>query len=138
MCSDDIGEKTIQGAMSPCLTFEQCIAGQCVLIPEVYYGAGKHIDQISPKDFQNAFKLNFVTQPIYLIAICLVKESIGFFLLRIAITPFYRRAIISIMSLFVRAEATHHRCADNDSVFMGVYTVACFFVSGHRSSTAEI
>lgn len=48
----------------------------------------------------NAFKLNFISQPIYLFAICLVKLSIGFFLLRIAVKPFYRRLIIGIMSTY--------------------------------------
>lgn len=48
-------------------------------------------------DFQRAFKLNFATQPIYLIAICVVKESIGFFLLRIAVQKMYKRIIIGIM-----------------------------------------
>lgn len=71
-------------------------------------GAGRHIDQIPPQDFQEAFKLNFVTQPLFLWAICLVKLSIGFFLLRVAVTPFYRRAIIGVM------------------VFMAVYTFGCF------------
>ncbi|KAF2691728.1 hypothetical protein K458DRAFT_286821 [Lentithecium fluviatile CBS 122367] len=91
-----------------CMAMLLCIAGECVVIPQVYYGAGKHIDQIEPLDFQMAFKLNFISQPIYLFAIMLVKESIGFFLLRIATLPFYRKTIISIM------------------VFMGAYTVACF------------
>ncbi|KAJ4293126.1 hypothetical protein N0V90_008408 [Kalmusia sp. IMI 367209] len=86
-----------------------CIAGACIVIPEVYYGAGKHIDQIEDKNFQTAFKLNFVTQPIYLIAICVVKLSVGFFLLRIAIVPLYRRIIQGIM------------------IFMAFYTTACFF-----------
>ncbi|KAH7349086.1 hypothetical protein BKA66DRAFT_477026 [Pyrenochaeta sp. MPI-SDFR-AT-0127] len=85
-----------------------CVAGQIVIIPQVRLGAGKHLDQIPPDEFQQAFKLNFVTQPLYLFAIMLIKESIGFFLLRIAITPFYRRTIISVM------------------VFMAVYTTACF------------
>lgn len=68
------------------------------------------MDQISPEQFKLGFKLNFITQPIYLFAICVVKMSVGFFLLRIATTPFYRRTIQSIM------------------VFMAVYTTVCFFV----------
>lgn len=57
------------------------------------------------------YKLNFITQPIYLIEICVVKLSVGFFLLRIATTSFYRRTIQAIM------------------YFMGFYTLGCFFVS---------
>ncbi|KAF2270940.1 hypothetical protein CC78DRAFT_610986 [Lojkania enalia] len=84
------------------------IAGVGVIIPEVQLGAGRHIQHISPEDFMEAYKLNYVTQPIFLFAICIVKESIGFFLLRVAVTPFYRRLIIGIM------------------IFMGLYTFGCF------------
>ncbi|KAF2440767.1 hypothetical protein P171DRAFT_325708, partial [Karstenula rhodostoma CBS 690.94] len=86
-----------------------CIVGAGIVIPEVHYGAGRHIDQISPEDFKLGFKLNFITQPIYLIAICVVKMSVGFFLLRIAIIPFYRHTIQGIMG------------------FMAFYTTGCFF-----------
>jgi hypothetical protein len=68
------------------------------VIPEVKYGAGRHFEYIDPAHFSNGMKLNFVTQPLYLFAICFVKLSVGFFLLRIAVLPFYRRLIISIMS----------------------------------------
>ncbi|KAL1612709.1 hypothetical protein SLS60_000938 [Paraconiothyrium brasiliense] len=87
-----------------------CIVGACIIIPEVHYGAGRHIDQIADEDFKTAFRLNFITQPIYLIAICAVKQSVGFFLLRIAIVPFYRRSIQGIMA------------------FMAFYTTGCFFI----------
>ncbi|KAF2109161.1 hypothetical protein BDV96DRAFT_652019 [Lophiotrema nucula] len=85
-----------------------CIVGQCLIVPEVLKGAGRHKQYIPATDFQLSFKLNFITQPIYLIAICLVKISIGFFLLRLAVTPFYRRTIIFIMG------------------FMAFYTTGCF------------
>ncbi|KAH7069315.1 hypothetical protein FB567DRAFT_565051 [Paraphoma chrysanthemicola] len=90
-------------------TMALCVAGQCVVIPQVYYGAGKHIEYIDPADFVRSFRLNFISQPIYLFAICLVKLSVGFFLLRIAVKPFYKRLIISIMA------------------FMAFYTTGCFF-----------
>jgi hypothetical protein len=79
------------------LTLSKCIAGQCIIVPQVYYGAGRHIEYIEIHNFQNSFKLNFVTQPLYLFAICLTKISVGFFLLRIAVQSFYRRMIIGIM-----------------------------------------
>ncbi|ORY08687.1 hypothetical protein BCR34DRAFT_488389 [Clohesyomyces aquaticus] len=85
-----------------------CIAGQGVVIPEVYYGAGKHIEYIALTDLPKSSRLNFISQPIYLIAICVVKISIGFFLLRIAIHAFYRRVIIGIMA------------------FIAFYTTGCF------------
>ncbi|QRC98512.1 hypothetical protein JI435_045660 [Parastagonospora nodorum SN15] len=86
-----------------------CIAGQCIIIPQVYYGAGRHIEYIEIHEFQNSFRLNFVTQPLYLFAICLTKLSVGFFLLRIAVQPFYKKLIIGIMC------------------FMSFYTIGCFF-----------
>ncbi|KAL5113697.1 hypothetical protein ACEQ8H_008426 [Pleosporales sp. CAS-2024a] len=86
-----------------------CITGQCIIIPEVYYGAGRHIEYIELHDFQTSFKLNFVTQPLYLWAISLAKLSVGFFLLRIAVQPLYRKVIIGIMC------------------FMTFYTTGCFF-----------
>jgi hypothetical protein len=71
--------------------------GQIFVILSVHYGAGRHIDDLKPADFEEGFKLNFITQPLYLWAICLAKVSIGFFLLRVAVTHFYRRIIMGIM-----------------------------------------
>jgi tellurite resistance protein TehA-like permease len=71
-------------------------------------------------------KLNFVSQPLYLFAICFVKLSIGFFLLRIAVHRFYRRLIIGIMGMLEIIHGTCH-VADSAIVFMGVYSVGCFF-----------
>jgi len=85
-----------------------CLAGQGVVISQVHHGAGRHIEYIHPIDIGKGLKMNFVSQPIYLWGIALVKISVGFFLLRIAVSKFYRRLIISIM------------------VFMGVYTFGCF------------
>ncbi|KAJ4339180.1 hypothetical protein N0V87_003354 [Didymella glomerata] len=86
-----------------------CVIGQVMIIPEVYYGAGRHIQYIDPDHFATGYKLNFITQPIYLFAIGLVKISVGLFLLRIAVRPLYRRIIIGIMA------------------FMAFYTTGCFF-----------
>ncbi|EDU44898.1 hypothetical protein PtrV1_04898 [Pyrenophora tritici-repentis] len=82
-----------------------CIVGQCIVIMQVVYGAGRHIEHIKPHDFSNGLKLNFVSQPVYLLAICSVKLSVGLFLLRIAVKAIYRRVIIGIM------------------VFMTIYTI---------------
>jgi hypothetical protein len=75
----------------------KCVAGQVVIIPEVHYGAGKHINYIPPASLAKGVMYNFITQPIYVCAISIVKISIGFFLLRVAATPFFRRAILSVM-----------------------------------------
>lgn len=74
-------------------------------------------------------KLNFITQPIYLAGICMVKISVGFFLLRIAVRPMFRRLIISIMGQLNMAPHTHtHMTTMADlgvTVFMGFYTFGC-------------
>jgi hypothetical protein len=46
-------------------------------------------------------KLNFISQPIYLVAICFLKLSIGFFLIRIAVKAFYKRLIVGMMGEFL-------------------------------------
>lgn len=86
------------------------IAGEGVIISSLTHGAGKHLGDILPEALPKGMKMNFISQPIFLIAICVVKLAVGSTLLRIANTKFYRRLIIGIM------------------VFMGVYTVGCFFV----------
>lgn len=78
-------------------------------MPEVHLGAGRHIQYIDPIEFANGYKLYFITQLIYLVAICLVKISVRFFLLRIAVSTLYRRIIIGIMAS------------------MGFCTIGCFF-----------
>jgi hypothetical protein len=84
----------------------QCITGQCIIIPEVYFGAGRHIQYIDLEDFKNGFKLNFITQSVYLFAICFVKISVGFFLLRIAVKVAYRRLIIGIMGEYAQSRTS--------------------------------
>ncbi|KAJ9134127.1 Integral membrane family protein [Pleurostoma richardsiae] len=85
------------------------VAGQGIVIAEVSHGAGRHIGDVDPAVYMIGMKLNFITQPLYLVAICVVKLSIGSSLLRIASTKFYKTLIISIMG------------------FMAFYTTGCFF-----------
>jgi hypothetical protein len=92
------------------LTIVQCIVGQCIIVPQVLHGAGRHVEYIDPANFQTGMKLNFISQPIYLFAICFLKLSIGFFLLRIAVKPFYKRLIIGIMGGFAQSQYNYHHC----------------------------
>ncbi|KAH8887134.1 hypothetical protein GQ53DRAFT_726509 [Thozetella sp. PMI_491] len=85
------------------------VAGQCVIIPEIYYGAGKHLGDIPPENIPTGMKLNFITQPIYLINICVVKLAVGAALYRIASSKLYKYSIIGVMA------------------FMSFYTIACVF-----------
>ena len=102
------------------LTMAMNWAGEGVVIASVAYGAGRHIGDVDPAVFQTGMKLNFITQPIFLIAICVVKLSVGCALLRIASTKFYRWLILGIM------------------IFMSIYTIGCFFVSHISHHKLEI
>lgn len=48
-------------------------AGQGVIVPEVFHGAGRHISDVDPAIYQTGVKLNFTSQPFFLVAICMVK-----------------------------------------------------------------
>ncbi|MCJ1363414.1 hypothetical protein MMC16_002521 [Acarospora aff. strigata] len=84
------------------------ITGFCVVIPEIRYGAGRHFAYLEPAKASIGLKLNFITQPIYLWAISVVKISIACFLLRIAPSESYRRFLWGSI------------------IFLVVYTTACF------------
>jgi hypothetical protein len=86
------------------------LTGQGFVAGSVVYGAGRHVGDIDPDIYSKGMKLNFITQPIYLWVICIVKLSIGFSLLRIASTRYWKIAIWSVMG------------------FMAFYTLGCFFV----------
>lgn len=86
------------------------VAAVGVVIAECAYGAGRHIGDVDPAVYMIGNKLNFITQPMYLIDICVVKLAVGASLLRIASTKFYKVLIISVMG------------------FMAFYTAGCFFV----------
>jgi hypothetical protein len=70
-------------------------------------------------------KLNFISQPVYLFAICFLKLSVGFFLLRIAARSVYKRIITGIMGK--SADLTHLPPLLNLTlkVFMAIYTFGC-------------
>ena len=87
------------------------LSAQGVVIGQVIYGGGRHIGDVDPAIFMTGMKLNFITQPMYLFNICIVKLSVGASLLRIASTKFYKTLILSVMG------------------FMAFYTTGCFFVA---------
>ncbi|KAK8022790.1 integral membrane family protein [Apiospora rasikravindrae] len=84
------------------------LAGLGVVVPQVVYGAGRHIVYLPPAVATTGLKINFVGQVVYLWAIPAVKMSIGLFLLRIAPSKGYRRALQGVM------------------VFTLLYTLFCF------------
>lgn len=94
-------------------------AGQGVIFGQLSHGAGRHKGDVDPDVYMIGMKLNFISQPIFLIAICVVKLAVGCALLRIASTKFYRYLILSIMG------------------FMAFYTIGCFFVRPTLHSLSE-
>ena len=92
------------------LAMSLAIVGEGLIWGSTIYGAGRHMGDIPPEHISTGLKLNFISQPVFLIAICVVKLAVGSTLLRIASSTVYRRIIIGIM------------------VFMGFYTIGCFFV----------
>ncbi|KAF0321073.1 integral membrane protein [Colletotrichum asianum] len=94
------------------MTFAMAIAvaGEGVLITQVRHGVGRHTGDVDLAiDYPIAMKMSFVSQPLFLSALCLVKLAVGSSLLRIASKKLYTRIIIGIM------------------IFMTAYTIACIF-----------
>ncbi|KAK0736326.1 hypothetical protein B0T21DRAFT_411511 [Apiosordaria backusii] len=77
-----------------------------IIIPQVHYGAGRHVQYIKPaSNVVTGLHLNFVTQPLCLIALCLTKVSVGFFLLRLTPSKRFQRFVIG-MIIFTVLSAT--------------------------------
>lgn len=75
------------------------LAEMVVIVPEVRYGAGRHVQYILPaSDAVVGLHLNFVTQPLCLISLCLTKVSVGLFLLRLKPS---RRFVLFIRGVIV-------------------------------------
>jgi hypothetical protein len=71
-----------------------------VMIEEVRLGGGRHAAYIDPpSNIPKGLKMNFVTQPLFMIAITLIKFSIGFFLLKLAVVPTYSHIIKFSMAI---------------------------------------
>ncbi|KAK1753628.1 hypothetical protein QBC47DRAFT_415403 [Echria macrotheca] len=77
------------------------ISGEGVVWGSVVNGAGKHLGDIPLQDLGMGLKLNFVSQAVFLITICVVKLSVGAMLLRIASEHWYKRIIIALMCFMV-------------------------------------
>ncbi|KAK3904821.1 hypothetical protein C8A05DRAFT_42164 [Staphylotrichum tortipilum] len=81
-------------------------AEMMVIIPEVKSGAGRHWQYIQPpENVTKGLHLNFVTQPLCLIALCLTKVSVGLFLLRLTPSVRFRYFVIGTI-IFTVLSAT--------------------------------
>ncbi len=85
-------------------------AEMMIIIPEVNYGAGRHYQYIQPpENIVKGLHLNFVTQPLCLIALCLTKVSVGLFLLRLTPSTRFRYFVIGTI-IFTILSATGNFC----------------------------
>jgi hypothetical protein len=93
------------------LTMALSIVGFALAVVQAGNGAGRHRGDVPADTYQYGMLINFVSQPVYLFAICFVKLAVGASLMRIATEKVYRHIIMGVMG------------------FMLFYTIACFFVS---------
>ncbi|KAI8277463.1 hypothetical protein K4K56_000584 [Colletotrichum sp. SAR 10_98] len=88
--------------LATCGSLVVIFAEMMVILPEVEYGGGRHIQYIEPKEnVVIGLHYNFVTQPLCLIALCLAKVSVGLFLLRLNWKV--KSAVIGVLSLGIFA-----------------------------------
>jgi hypothetical protein len=78
------------------------------VILEVHHGGGHHAADLTPYQRMMSQKYQFISQPMFLWTICIIKLSIATFLLRISPPEGYRRAVLGV------------------AIVLGVYTFACF------------
>lgn len=69
------------------------IAQMILIILQVQLGAGQHVDAIDDEDNIKGLHLNFVTQPLCLVGLVLVKISIGILLLRLTTSKKFTKFI---------------------------------------------
>ncbi|KAK1826993.1 hypothetical protein QBC39DRAFT_437530 [Podospora conica] len=73
------------------------VTGQGIVWGSVVNGAGRHMGDVPLENLGAGLKLNFISQAIYLVAICIVKLAVGAMLLRIASFPIYKVITKSLM-----------------------------------------
>ena len=85
-------------------------AEMMIIIPEVRMGGGRHIQYIQPpENVTKGLHLNFATQPLCLITLCLTKVSVGLFLLRLTPSRRFRYFVIGTV-IFTILSATGNIC----------------------------
>ncbi|TLD17762.1 uncharacterized protein PgNI_01381 [Pyricularia grisea] len=68
-----------------------------VQIQAVHYGAGQHKIDLDPQNYSSAMELMYVSQILYIASTCILKISVGFFLLRISVKPCHIWAVRILM-----------------------------------------
>lgn len=80
-----------------------------LIICSVQLGAGRHVQYIDPADNIQGLHLNFITQPLCLVALCLTKLSVGLFLLRLTPSNRHKKLIWAVMVLTILSWAGNFR-----------------------------
>lgn len=97
------------------------LVGEGLVIAEVHYGGGRHVEDIAPNIYTTGLKMNFLGEPVFAVAIAMVKISVGYALLRIAGHTKWRYLIITIM------------------IVMGSWAMSSIFVSAfHKKGPSSI
>lgn len=94
-------------------------------------GGGRHAAYLDPEVMKLGLKLNFVTQPIYLIATTASKVSIALFLLRIASNKIYKRFLWGLLVFmciytFVAVLTVFLQCKDLAALWDSTVVPACW------------
>jgi hypothetical protein len=76
------------------------MTGMMIVIPETFYGAGRHAIYLKAEIESYGLFLNFISQHFYLVGVMMVKVSVGLFLLRLTLSGFYR-SFIWAMQIFM-------------------------------------
>lgn len=88
-----------------CFALLLSLTGKAFIISEVVNGGGRHVGDVALKTYQIGLEIIILSQPMYAVAVCVVKESVGAALIRIAgpaqktHMKIYRGVVITIMTI---------------------------------------
>ncbi|KAG8159540.1 hypothetical protein KVR01_010177 [Diaporthe batatas] len=82
-------------------TMALSLAGMGITLGQVANGAGRHAAYLEPATIHMGLKLNYIGQVVFLWAPCMVKVSIGLFLLRVTPDLIHRKIIYGAMSFIL-------------------------------------
>jgi hypothetical protein len=97
-----------------------------IIIPQVGYGAGRHVQYIKPAlNVVTGLHLNFITQPLCLIALCLTKVSVGLFLLRLTPETKLRRFVMGTIIFTVLSATGNFRMLSTPPISLKKLSKPC-------------
>jgi hypothetical protein len=109
-----------------------------LVVPQAYYGAGRHAYHIPPAKESQGLYINFISQPFFLVGVMLVKVSIGLFLLRLTPSQFYHRFIWcmqAFMVIYSTVALSKHHFSGTGHTLAGL--IYCFSHYPYPMSTSD-